>query len=258
MGQRTRQYHQLYFYRGTHDTCYRTGAEEATLGFYARLTGDRGTHNRVAYEGSVGSNHAQPTAAWGAPCGGKGDPRYSYIESCGYDGAGAVLQHLYNNSLNRPTAAQPYDPDSLIVFDLSEFWVNASRPDLKTRRLPADGSAGTSDRAYAYVPVRCRRGAAAAAGAPPCRLHLYHHGCGGPWGSVFYEGVAHHAGFNEWAERNGIVVLYPVMTSWGDTGQTKAGCWDGYGQTGSDYALKSGAQIAVVANLIKHAVGSYE
>ena len=27
---------QLYFYRGTHDTCYKTGAEEATLGFYSR------------------------------------------------------------------------------------------------------------------------------------------------------------------------------------------------------------------------------
>lgn len=34
--------HQLYFYRGTHDTCYKTGAEEATLGFYSRLTLDRG------------------------------------------------------------------------------------------------------------------------------------------------------------------------------------------------------------------------
>lgn len=69
--------HQLYFYRGTHDTCYKTGAEEATLSFYSRLTLDRGTDNHVAYRGDVGSDHAQPTGPtykgapeWGAPCGG--------------------------------------------------------------------------------------------------------------------------------------------------------------------------------------------
>ena len=49
----------------------------------------------MAYEGSVGSNHAQPTFDWGAPCGGAGDKRYSYIESCGYSGAAGVLQHMY-------------------------------------------------------------------------------------------------------------------------------------------------------------------
>lgn len=58
--------------------------------------------------------------------------------------------------------------------------------------------------------------------APGCRLHLYHHGCGGPWGSTFYEGIAHSAGFNEWAEANGIVIIYPAMRSWGWTGQVRA------------------------------------
>lgn len=149
--------HPLYFYRGTHDTCYRTGAEELTLSFYARLTLDRGDANRVAYEGSVGSNHAQPTVAYGAPCGGKGDPKFSYIEACGYDGAGAVLQHMYGNNLTKPV--KPYDPARLIEFDQSAYWLNASHPELKNPGLPTDGSAGTSDRAYAYVPSRCVKGA---------------------------------------------------------------------------------------------------
>ena len=68
--------------------------------------------------------------------------------------------------------------------------------------------------------------------ATPCRLHLYHHGCGGPWGSTFYEGVSHRAGFNEWAEANDLVVLYPAMRNWGHTVETKAGCWDGSLSTG--------------------------
>lgn len=37
--------------------------------------------------------------------------------------------------------------------------------------------------------------------------------------------------------------------------QTKAGCWDGYGQTGTDYTLQSGAQITVVRNIIKGVAG---
>ena len=90
------------------------------------------------------------------------------------------------------------------------------------------------------------------------------------------EGISHHAGFNEWAEANSIVIIYPAMTSWGVTGQTKAGCWDGCeclaltssfsqrassaavcadAQTGSDYALKSGAQVSVVRNVIRGVAG---
>jgi ABC-type transporter Mla maintaining outer membrane lipid asymmetry permease subunit MlaE len=84
----------------------------------------------------------------------------------------------------------------------------------------------------------------------PCMLQ------GGPWGSVFYEGVSHHAGFNEWAEANDIVIIYPVIKEggWGVTGQAH-GCWDGYAQTGTDYGLKSGAQISVVRNLISAVAG---
>jgi len=257
--------HQLYFYRGTHDTCYKTGAEEATLSFYSRLTLDRGTDNHVAYRGDVGSDHAQPTGPtykgapeWGAPCGGKGQgkgkPPWSYIEACDYDGAGGVLQHMYQDSLKQPTG--PAKPENLLTFNQAAFWINATRPELKSRNLPADGSAGTSAWAYAYVPTICRKQAGAIrATAAPCRMHLYHHGCGGPWNSDFYNGVAHNAGFNEWAEENALVIVYPAMSKWGKTGQSQAGCWDGYAQTGSDYGLKSGAQISVVHNMITQLAG---
>ena len=63
------------------------------------------------------------------------------------------------------------------------------------------------------------------------------------------------AGFNEWAEANAIVIIYPAMSQWGRTGQSRGGCWDGYAQTGSDYGLQSGAQVSVVRNLIKIVAG---
>lgn len=256
----------LYFYRGTQDTCYTTGAVEATLTFYARLTAavarldnhssqaDRGANNRIAYEASVGSNHAQPTRAYGAPCGGHNATAsnlYSYIESCGYDGAGAVLQHMYGNrshTLTEPTGEGDYDPNSLIPFDQTAFWLNGS----------SRASGGIADRGYAYVPERCRKSAQSP--VPPCRLHIYHHGCGGCWGGgaepgAFYWGITHRAGFNEWAEANAIVIIYPSMSAWGVGGPSGDCCWDGYGQTGADYALKSGAQIRVIRNLIEGVAG---
>ena len=45
------------------------------------------------------------------------------------------------------------------------------------------------------------------------------------------------------------------MSPWGVVGQTRGGCWDGYAQTGVDYALKSGAQISVVHNMITQLAG---
>ena len=65
----------------------------------------------------------------------------------------------------------------------------------------------------------------------------------------------HYAGFNEWAEANDIVILYPAMRKWGTTYETKIGCWDGYGQTGDDYALQSGGQMATVRRMIRDIAG---
>jgi hypothetical protein len=188
---------QLYFYRGTHDTCYKTGAEEVRSlagqqqylcrpGFHSQCDmrpktcstccvgnavllctidwRSRQQQTSCLYamcclftffhrycvvavhvlllvcavaaimrtpcrnatdEGSVGSNHAQPTFSWGAPCGGKGNKTFSYIESCGYDGAGAVLQHMYPN-LTRPAVSSSevsYDSANLVQFDQSAYWV---------------------------------------------------------------------------------------------------------------------------------------
>ena len=154
-----------------------SGSEESTLGFYARLTLDRGTANHVAYEGAVGSNHAQPTLQYGAPCGGHNKTAsnlYSYIEDCGCatprpyslpppparlsygitlpeleaycscgadDGAGGVLNHMYGNDLTKPKAMDgtAFDPANLIEFDQSAFWINATHPELKNANLPPDG-----------------------------------------------------------------------------------------------------------------------
>ena len=55
------------------------------------------------------------------------------------------------------------------------------------------------------------------------------------------------AGYNNWAETNRIVILYPsAMSGVGNPN----GCWDWYGFTGKDYAVKSSKQMTVLMKMI--------
>jgi poly(3-hydroxybutyrate) depolymerase len=60
-----------------------------------------------------------------------------------------------------------------------------------------------------------------------CKLHVFLHGCGV---SFSYDVFTKYSGFNEWAMRNNIIILYPKMGTSGPTSQLKSGCFDGYGQ----------------------------
>jgi poly(3-hydroxybutyrate) depolymerase len=62
------------------------------------------------------------------------------------------------------------------------------------------------------------------------------------------------AGYNEWAEAHGLLVLYPQTTAWGaanDIGKNPRGCWDWWGYSGSDYFRKSGPQIRAVDAMVR-------
>ena len=58
------------------------------------------------------------------------------------------------------------------------------------------------DVGYLYVPSACQSGKVS------CRLHVSFHGCQQTL-SLIGNAYAVHAGYNEWAEANNIIVLYP-------------------------------------------------
>jgi hypothetical protein len=58
-------------------------------------------------------------------------------------------------------------------------------------------------------------------------------------GTIYIIGI----GINEWAETNNIVVIYPQTTS--STGDS-SGCWDFWGYTNPNFAIKSGVQMNAV------------
>jgi poly(3-hydroxybutyrate) depolymerase len=61
-------------------------------------------------------------------------------------------------------------------------------------------------------------------------------------GDVFAAG----AGYNEWAEANDLLVLYPQVAISKIAPSNPLGCWDWWGYTGESYATKSGPQIVVI------------
>ena len=61
-----------------------------------------------------------------------------------------------------------------------------------------------------------------------------------------------HAGYNEWAESNKIVVLYPQARA---TALNPKGCWDWWGYTGKDYASNIGLQLTAVHRMVGHLAG---
>ena len=88
-------------------------------------------------------------------------------------------------------------------------------------------------------------------------MHVFLHGCGqaavsGPTPYAFNDTYARRAGFNEHAEANDIIVLYPQLHFGArSVGQAQLDeCWDQVGQSGDDYSDQSGAQISAVRAMV--------
>ena len=163
----------------------------------------------------AGTSHTWPTLAYGAPCDTLSSP---YLGKCSYDGAGAALQQIFG-TLAAPAATPS---GAIVTIPQGAF-------------IADPGAASLDDVAYAYVPQSCSSG-------DTCKLHVSFHGClqgASLVGDAFYA----HAGLNEWADTNHIVVLYPQATK---STANPEGCWDWWGYTGADFAKKTGPQMAMV------------
>ena len=89
-------------------------------------------------------------------------------------------------------------------------------------------------------------------------MHVAFHGCRQSVEAIG-ERFVREAGFNRWADANGMIVLYPQTTrrnGWSGAGLrwsfvfNPRGCWDWWGYTGPGYATKAGPQIAAVKAMV--------
>lgn len=181
--------------------------------------------SRIRIKSDFKAAHGFPTLDYGIECLKVGIP---WLLNCNYDLAGEVLSNLSNKVLKPRTQALR---ENLSSFDQTEF---------------APENALMHDWGGLYVPKACR------SKESKCALHVALHGC--QMNSDFIQKqFIENAGYNEWAESNGTVVLYPQAAK---SELNKNGCWDWFGYTGPDYANQHGPQIKAVVAMVKRLVST--
>ncbi|AUH53016.1 depolymerase [Chromobacterium sp. ATCC 53434] len=202
----------VYLFSGSQDNTVKTQVVDAAAEFF-QLAGVPAT--QIAYERRLPAGHAQITPAYGNACGATASPYVSHCEwqGRGYDQAGLILKQIYGAL--QPKAQAP--GGRIVRFNQKPY---------------AAAGSSLADEGYVYVPRACADGEA-------CRVHIALHGCqqyADKVGDAFYV----HAGYNDWADSNHILVLYPQTTV---SAANPQGCWDWFGYTGPAYAWRDGLQM---------------
>jgi poly(3-hydroxybutyrate) depolymerase len=217
----------VWLFHGYNDGVVKKGVADVLYSFYASFT----PAANIYYKDNLPAAHAQVTDSWGQACSQTGG---DFINNCGYDAAGQLLQHIYGtlNPRNAGTLSGTIQP-----FAQSDFYAG----DILTIGMAQSG--------YAYIPAAC-------AAQQPCRVHVAFHGCkqyADAIGSDYYT----HAGYNEWADTNNFIILYPQTVATTTSPVNPNGCWDWWGYTDGNYAKQSGTQIGVVMAMLKRLAGNY-
>ena len=159
-----------------------------------------------------------PTINYGVTCGISMPP---YIGKCNYNGAFEALNVLFDGKLKKGSGK--YNKANLYS-------------------VPQNGSTiSMGPNAYVYAPTKCKESDA------KCPVHIVFHGCKQSINDIQMQYVE-NTGYNEIAEDNNFVILYPQAIA--TSSSNPNGCWDWWGYLNADYANQSGPQINEVNRLI--------
>src|SRR6202048_4550103 len=221
----------VYVFHGYNDAVVARPVTDAAAAFYRHYLGETNRGN-LYYQTAIGAGHSLVVAQ---------DPRKDglndckdnavpFIDACGYDQAGIILQHIYG-ALNAPNRGQLTGTTKR--FDQSVY----TKPD-------DPGSLSLGDTGYVFVPKPCEDGEA-------CRVHIALHGCKQDIGDIGRRFVD-DAGYNSWADTNHLIVLYPQTTSSPLLPFNPEACWDwwSYVDHEDSYVTKSGSQIRTIKAML--------
>jgi poly(3-hydroxybutyrate) depolymerase len=211
----------LYVFRGTADTVVGHSATDATVSFFQQMGMPA---SQVLYVDKIPAGHALITPSFGNACSANAAPYISHceVDGQGYDQSGELLRHILGPLQPRATSLA----GKLLTF---------------RQRTYAPASTGMAEQAFLYVPPSCAEG-------QNCRVHVALHGCQQSAEKVGKNFVA-DTGYNEWAEHNRLLVLYPQVNA-STRPYNPKGCWDWWGYTGSAYATRGGAQMKAIKAMI--------
>ncbi len=219
----------IWLFHGYNDGRVKSQVSDSLFEYYASYTR---TEN-IFYKNTIRAGHSVITNTQGVACDNSDSP---YLNNCNYDAAGKLLQQLYGKLTPRNTGNLT---GRFIQFD-------QNNGDFFTGNI---NTISMADTGYAYIPEACDN-------LQPCRVHVALHGCkqyAGRVGDVFYR----KAGYNEWADMNHIIVLYPQTTSRQSLPNNPDGCWDSWGYTNKQYTLKSGKQITAIHAMLSRLTADY-
>jgi hypothetical protein len=208
----------IWIFHGAGDRTVGAAVVDSLVRFYRAFV----PIERIHYETQIDAGHGFPTDGRGGACDASQLP---WINDCGFDSAGRMLNHLYDG-LRGPAGVVSGE---LLVFDQARYSEGGRLASLEARGL-------------LFVPKDCAAGKL-------CRVHVAFHGCEQGIGFVGRD-FARDAGYNRWADANRIVVLYPQVARSLFWPFNPKGCWDWWGYSGPGYATRNGAQLASVHRML--------
>ena len=213
----------VYLFSGTSDIVVKQSVMDSVRDFY-RLA--KVPAANLVYENKSDAGHAFISDAFGNACATNQPP---YVNECTvggspYDQPAAILGHIYGplKPKTKTLSAQP------IPFDQTPY----------ARPLSSLASTG-----YLYVPANCR------IAGTKCAVHVVFHGCLQSAESVG-DAVYAKLGYNEWADANDIIVLYPQVNK-NILPINPNGCWDWWGYSGLNFQTKSGTQLQAIHAMVE-------
>ncbi len=236
-----------FLFSGTRDETVLPGVTDRLADWY-QLAGMPQTN--LMYKRDLQAGHTLPTRDYGNLCDVVSAP--PWMSDCDYDGAGEVLRHIYGQ-LNPP---QPVTDASgiLVEFNQNQFFEpsNLTKAELRDRY-------SFNEFGYAYIPQACMDD-------EPCKIHVVFHGCKQVYdrnpqshlpndtSNPFGLQMVLNAGFNEWANSNRLIILYPQVQRVGHSPHLTApgnpnGCFDWWAYikgTTDTYNTRQAPQMAAV------------
>ena len=210
----------VWMFHGKRDTTVKRQVSDSLALFYKRYL----DKDALCYVNTVDVVHAMPTNHYGLLP--SNAPESPYIVNCNYDAAGAMLTHIYGALAPRVDELG----GKLVEFDQRPFLGGASGHSMDKT-------------GFMYLP-------SAALAGKKCGVHVALHGCKQSRetiGDIF----ATSTGYNEWAESNDLIVLYPQAAATTSMGLfNPLGSWDWWSYTGQDYALRSGRQMKAIYEMV--------
>jgi hypothetical protein len=214
----------IYLFSGSTDKTVTTKVVDQTAAFYKMVEVPA---ENIRYVKNISAGHAIITDnSDDVACAVTAPP---FINDCDFIQAHEILKHIYGN-LNPPAGTLS---GKIIKFNQREF-IDSDRSSM-------------SAIAYAYVPKSCE--------TETCRVHVAFHGCeqgAAKIGDIYYTTT----GYNELADTNTLIVLYPQVEPADPIPYNPKGCWDFWGYSSPDqmhpnFYSKRAPQMAAVMGMLK-------